>query len=66
MPLPSECCLWCKFWGGLSASDRVEIEDDPYKYDCRKRAPVAAQPGNHAAIWPMTYKHDWCGDFERV
>jgi len=60
-----EFCHGCRFWN----------RDDPevFSGDCRRHAPrlsgMAAPHGNsihqdpRAAMWPMTMRDDWCGEF---
>lgn len=53
-------CVDCRYWQP-SQSERS-------KGQCRRRAPVLAEPPspyekNPMRIWPSTRDNDWCGDY---
>jgi hypothetical protein len=67
-------CQICRFWEESEYSKRNCVLDrrsgvvghhtDGSASNCRRRAPVGR--GEHYAIWPVTKKGDWCGEFEAV
>lgn len=45
-------CLTCVFWSTLTSVEAGY---------CRRHAPRPSESGS--ALWPETYKDDWCGDY---
>ena len=60
-PEPPETCGECRFWR-LPGID----EGDKTRGDCRCSFPeVTPGPEGSFRRWPVTYRMDWCGEFER-
>jgi hypothetical protein len=47
-------CGTCRFW-------YLPLTDD--LADCRRRAPIALPPDGEA-LWPVTRRDFWCGEWE--
>jgi hypothetical protein len=53
----SEQCLHCRYWQPLEAN--------PSQGGCHRWAPRASteEPLHPTVSWPVTDRHDWCGEF---
>ncbi|MFV1919153.1 hypothetical protein VPH46_06940 [Sphingomonas sp. MJ1 (PH-R8)] len=73
-------CGGCRFWNRLRTTSAWELDhgyelQDDHTGMCRRFPPVGRRPdleckssnsaeAARAAHWPVTWEHDWCGEFD--
>ena len=69
-----ERCGTCRYWGLSSYYDAVAAESgdsgphcDGSAGSCRRHSPIAVKQERYpgaTALWPVTSRGDWCGDYQ--